>query len=194
MGAIVNRDLKQRVRPVNGIVAHKEIARMDIRHAARVIVSLDNRSDLWKENNQEENKTQASAELDLGLKSKNPLLKNITDYMVEEADCEEQELLGAAGDGDDKKEGGSTKVETDEELNKVLDKLILYLRIVHSFDFYSVGEYPNEDEMPHRCGIIHARGSAPINLNAHAFNTAVSDWISSFEQKILPWVNLKVKK
>ena len=44
---------------------------------------------------------------------------------------------------------------------QVLDRMILYLRIVHSFDFYSAVEYPNEDEMPHRCGIIHARGPMP---------------------------------
>ena len=41
--------------------------------------------------------------------------------------------------------------------------MILYLRIVHSFDFYSAVEYPNEDEMPHRCGIMHARGPPPPN-------------------------------
>lgn len=39
--------------------------------------------------------------------------------------------------------------------------MILYLRIVHSVDYYSANEYPNEDEMPHRCGIMHARGVVP---------------------------------
>ena len=33
---------------------------------------------------------------------------------------------------------------------KVLDKMVLYLRIVHSVDFYNHSEYPNEDEMPNR--------------------------------------------
>jgi len=37
--------------------------------------------------------------------------------------------------------------------------MILYLRIVHSIDYYSANEYPNEDEMPHRCGIMHCRGA-----------------------------------
>jgi hypothetical protein len=32
----------------------------------------------------------------------------------------------------------------------VLDRMILYLRIVHSVDFYNHSEYPNEDEMPNR--------------------------------------------
>ena len=44
-------------------------------------------------------------------------------------------------------EGG---VQRDEELISVLDKMILYLRIVHSVDFYNHSEYPNEDEMPNR--------------------------------------------
>ena len=39
--------------------------------------------------------------------------------------------------------------------------MVLYLRIVHSIDYYSANEYPNEDEMPHRCGIMHARGMPP---------------------------------
>jgi hypothetical protein len=39
--------------------------------------------------------------------------------------------------------------------------MILYLRTVHSIDFYSCNEYPNEDEMPHRCGIMHARCVPP---------------------------------
>lgn len=49
-------------------------------------------------------------------------------------------------------------MERDEKLIKVLDKLLLYLRIVHSLDYYNTCEYPNEDEMPNRCGIIHVRG------------------------------------
>ena len=36
MGAIVNRDLKQRARPVNGIVAHKQIVKADIKHMQQV--------------------------------------------------------------------------------------------------------------------------------------------------------------
>jgi len=44
---------------------------------------------------------------------------------------------------------------------KVLDRMLLYLRIVYSFDYYSTVEYPHEDAMPHRCGIFHARGPQP---------------------------------
>ena len=44
---------------------------------------------------------------------------------------------------------------------QALDKMVLYLRLVHSIDYYAANEYPNEDEMPHRCGIMHARGEPP---------------------------------
>jgi len=93
-------------------------------------------------------------------------MKNITDYLIEEASAEEEELLGqstgdgdgAAGDG----EGESTcTIDRDETLLTVLDKLLFYLRVVHSVDYYNHCEYPNEDEMPNRCGIMHARGTPP---------------------------------
>ena len=44
---------------------------------------------------------------------------------------------------------------------QVLDRMLLYLRVVYSFDYYSTVEYPHEDAMPHRCGIFHARGPLP---------------------------------
>ena len=86
-------------------------------------------------------------------------MKNITDYLIEEASAEEDELLGLSGDNQGEADG--EMLERDIELITVLDKIILYLRIVHSVDFYNHCEYPYEDEMPNRCGIIHARGPAP---------------------------------
>lgn len=44
---------------------------------------------------------------------------------------------------------------------QVLDRLLVYLRVVHSVDYYNHSEYASEDEMPNRCGIMHARGSPP---------------------------------
>ena len=41
-------------------------------------------------------------------------------------------------DGEEGEEGN--KIVRDEELVKVLDKLLFYLRIVHSVDFYSCSE------------------------------------------------------
>ena len=87
----------------------------------------------------------------LGLDSSNPLLSNITDYLIEEASAEEEELLGLKDGEEEGEDGGEgVTITRDDELVQVLDKMILYLRIVHSVDFYNHSEYPNEDEMPNR--------------------------------------------
>ena len=41
----------------------------------------------------------------------------------------------------------------------------MYLRIVHSIDYYNGSDYPHEDEMPNRCGILHVRGEKPEKAN-----------------------------
>ena len=64
---------------------------------------------------------------------------------------------------------------------QVLDRLLLYLRIVHSVDYYNHSEYPNEDEMPNRCGIMHARGIPP---SSKVTPQEVNDYIRAFENKI----------
>lgn len=81
--------------------------------------------------------------------SKNPILKNIVDYLVEEECAEEESLLGLNNFDEAK-----VPLEIDNTLLKVLDKLILYLRIVHSIDFYNSTEYMNEDNMPNRLFLI----------------------------------------
>ena len=47
---------------------------------------------------------------------------------------------------------------TFESFFQVLDRLVLYLRMVHSIDYYFAKEYSGEDDLPNRCGLIHARG------------------------------------
>lgn len=49
MGAIVNRDLSRRIRPVNGITAHKSIIRSDIKLCAKIVMNLDEKFNLWGE-------------------------------------------------------------------------------------------------------------------------------------------------
>lgn len=62
---------------------------------------------------------------------------------------------------------------------QVLDRMILYLRIVHSLDYYSASEYPNEDEMPHRCGIIHGRAPPPLKMTQNDGKLVLADVIFS---------------
>ncbi|CAH0546059.1 unnamed protein product [Brassicogethes aeneus] len=156
LGAIVNRDLSRRIRPVNGISAHKNVVRSDIRISAKVTLHLDNKNGLWLEEDKKE-KQQPT----FGLVSNNPVLHNITDYLIEEASAEEEELLGIEPSSENL--DSTSTVERDESLIAVLDKILLYLRIVHSVDYYNHCEYPNEDEMPNRCGILHARGPPPAS-------------------------------
>lgn len=58
------------------------------------------------------------------LPAQNPILKNITDYLIEEVSAEEEELLGSASGMDSEegtKEGNPTEmtVERDDKLAKV---------------------------------------------------------------------------
>uniref|UniRef100_A0AAY4ENN8 SERRATE/Ars2 C-terminal domain-containing protein n=1 Tax=Denticeps clupeoides TaxID=299321 RepID=A0AAY4ENN8_9TELE len=180
----VNRDLVRRVRNVNGITQHKQILRNDIKLAAKLIHALDERERLW---------SHKARESPTELPAQNPILKNITDYLIEEVSAEEEELLGSVG-GVDAEEGAKESnpceitVERDDKLVKVLDRLLLYLRIVHSIDYYNSCEYPSEDEMPNRCGIIHVRGPIPPNRITHR---EVADWQKTFEEKLVPLFSVK---
>ncbi|XP_018791985.1 PREDICTED: serrate RNA effector molecule homolog isoform X2 [Bactrocera latifrons] len=184
MGAIVNRDLSRRVRPVNGMTAHKTIVRSDIKLCAKIAMNLDEKFKLWDKSledngdqNMENRKGNDDAGASYGFKSNNPVLQNITDFLIEEASAEEDELLGISGEN---KESEGESIERDAQLISVLDSLILYLRIVHSVDFYNHCEYPYEDEMPNRCGIIHARGPPP----AKVLQNDIQDYIKNFESKM----------
>ncbi len=190
LGPIVNRDLTRRVRTVNGLTVDKKVVRNDIRLAAKVISNLDKRWELWQpeqkeaegDDKKEEESDKRDAADSFGISSANPVLENITDYLIEEASAEEEELLGKNSeleDGEEGEEGNS--VSRDEELIRVLDRMLLYLRIVHSVDFYNHSEYPNEDEMPNRCGLIHAR-AAPTTSNVTQAD--LDDYCSLFEKKM----------
>ena len=47
LGAIVNRELKQRVRLVNGITGHKQVLKADIKNAAKIIQNMDKKFHMW---------------------------------------------------------------------------------------------------------------------------------------------------
>merc|ERR1719189_3127904 len=182
LGPIVNRDLSRRIRTVNGITVDRKVVRNDIKLAAKIITNLDQKWNLWQKPQENRDANDAKAAVDMGITSNNPILNNITDYLIEEASAEEEELLGKNNDLGDGEEGeDGNKVVRDEELCKVLDKLLLYLRIVHSVDFYNHSEYPNEDEMPNRCGIMHARGIPPAS---NVTITDVEDYCANFEKKM----------
>uniref|UniRef100_A0A914C9K1 Serrate RNA effector molecule homolog n=1 Tax=Acrobeloides nanus TaxID=290746 RepID=A0A914C9K1_9BILA len=156
LGASVNRDLRRRVRVVNGITSHKPVAQNDLRQAAKLIALHDHRAGLYFD---DEVKQGPLHNLELAItQSHNPILKGITEYLVEEVSAEEDELLGLHSQSE---EDVKHPFERDDRLLQVLDKLVLYLRIVHSIDFYNHGDYPYEDNMPNRLGLIHVRDKEP---------------------------------
>ncbi|XP_046452658.1 serrate RNA effector molecule homolog isoform X1 [Daphnia pulex] len=183
LGAIVNRDLSRRIRTVSGITSHKQVVRNDIRLAAKIIQNLDARLGLWaeEENDKAKHSSVADSTLTFSGTSRNPVLNNITDFLIEEASAEEEELLGASANEEGEEAEAAAGLTRDDELIKVLDRLLFYLRIVHSVDYYNHCEYPNEDEMPNRCGIMHARGIPP---SSKVTQNEINDYCRSFENKI----------
>jgi Arsenite-resistance protein 2 len=119
----------------------------------------------------------------IGLGSTNPVLENITDYLIEEASAEEEELLGKNNDLEDGEEGEEgNSIARDDDLVAVLDRMLFYLRVVHSVDFYNHSEYPNEDEMPNRCGIMHARTVPAPGTNVT--QAELEEYVATFEKKM----------
>jgi len=180
-GAIVNRELTRRIRSVNGVASHKNVVRADIRHAAKIIYNLDRQKGLWSDSPLGYVDAGKSKSEEFAEESKNPLLQNIKEYLIEEANAEEEELLGVeAGELEEGEEGGQS-LERDDQLIKILDRMLYYLRIVHSIDYYQATDYPQEDFMPNRIGIMHARGSPP---SSKVTSSEVNNYIKSFEEKI----------
>ncbi|KHN86405.1 Serrate RNA effector molecule -like protein [Toxocara canis] len=160
LGAIINRDLARRVRTVNGVTAHKQVAQNDLRQAAKLTALYDKKAGLYQPSEEDQQQTASEYEMDPVGRSRNPLLKNLTDFLIEEASAEEEELLGISNGGSSE-EDQKVAFQRDDALIAKLDRIVVYLRIVHSIDFYNHGEYPNEDVMPNRCGMMHVRADAP---------------------------------
>uniref|UniRef100_H2Z9S1 Arsenite-resistance protein 2 homolog n=1 Tax=Ciona savignyi TaxID=51511 RepID=H2Z9S1_CIOSA len=182
LNPVVNRDLSRRVRPISGIAQHVQCARNDLRNVARLIMHLDQKWKLWEKKDEDK---QAEGE------DGNPWLRNISEYLVDEMDAEEAELVGEEGAKQEGEEQGAApivKITRDEKLIKVLDRLLYYLRIVHSVDYYNASEYPCEDEMPNRCGIMHARGPIPPNMLT---KSDINEFQKRFNDKLAHILNFK---
>ncbi|CAD5229430.1 unnamed protein product [Bursaphelenchus okinawaensis] len=157
VSASVNRDLKRRVRVVSGLTNHRPIVQNDIRQAARLIALFDYKRSLYVDEGDEGKAPPKDLDA-LVSRSKNPVLDGVVEYFVEECNAEEEELLGVNKEtSDDLK----LSLEVDKDLFKYLDRLLVYLRVVHSVDFYNQCEYSNEDTMPNRMGIVHVRDLPP---------------------------------
>lgn len=254
-GAIVNRELTSRIRPITNLVSHhKTVVKNNIKLAMKIVQNMDKKWNLWQDssstssedliNNEETNQdknnqvedennkkseenntatTAATAESDAAkleeeafgklkpnsplylshkFNGQNPLLENITDYLVDEINAEEEELLGdnmnenATNKSSSSSKPNSFDIEIDKSYNKVLDRLVLYLRMVHSIDYYNSIEYQQEDLMPNRCGIMFVRPALPVNAASASLkinNDDINTYIQQFESKMKPYSEYKEK-
>jgi hypothetical protein len=261
-GAIVNRELTSRIRPIAGPLAthHKQTVKNDLKLAMKIIQNMDKRWNLWQESSstttseeQEDDSTiktetdeqkkddsmntsdqqqstltaQQQADNDLikleeqafaalsptgpqfithRFNGQNPLLENITDYLVDEVNAEEEELLNVNEDNEvessptknksSASSSGPLPLDIDKKLNQILDKMLLYLRIVHSIDYYNTAEYQQEDSMPNRCGIMFVRPSLPSNAANESLKTTqdeIDSYVKQLEQKLRPYLDYKEK-
>ena len=165
MGAVVNKVLSKKVR-LNTIVflTHEQVVRNDIRLASKIIRKMDEDWNLTEEGGDR-------------------LLVDLADYLVEVANAEEDELLGINRDEETKEVFDLEEV--DHDLIRYLDKLILYLRMVHSFDYYNCIEYQHEDNMPNRFGLIHIRGRASKD---RIRRTMIEAHMKNQEEKMRPFM------
>ncbi|CAB3407324.1 unnamed protein product [Caenorhabditis bovis] len=199
LNGIINRDITRRIRTCNGISAHKTVAINDLKLAVKLVALYDKRLGLFNaaDETPEDREKDIRMGVDLVAASTNPILKEIRhlvpDDALEEVSPEEAELLGIAnsvptnGNSDEK-----VKFERDEAILKALDLIVLYLRFVHSVDFYNHGHYSQEDAMPNRCGLLHVRGQPPSGaqfVNDESGNLVVpqkfiQDFIAGFNARI----------
>uniref|UniRef100_A0A5K3ES13 Serrate RNA effector molecule homolog n=1 Tax=Mesocestoides corti TaxID=53468 RepID=A0A5K3ES13_MESCO len=198
--ATVNRDLAQRVRPVAAaLTRHRPVMRNDLRIASRLIAQLDAKHSLWSLPGEEDNEAGGTAVTNAcpvpglpGIFSANPLMRNLTDFLVDETASEEEAMLSnnskgrSNADSNGDKLASAVPLDTDPSLLRALDRLIIYLRIVYSIDYYSATMYQLEDLMPHRCGIFHARGTLDTRGPTPPTVTQreISDYISVFNEKM----------
>jgi len=182
----VNKEVVNRVRPVTGLTFADVAMQLDLKLAAKVVKRLDAKHKLYeKETNgvngdhaevkQEGSEphaaattTEDSSHVDLPVE--NPVLASVMTEGIEAiVDCTI---------GDDGAE--ERKIDQNETLAQALDKILLYLRVVHCIDYYNGNNYSYEDEMPARCGIIHVRDTMPETTTKQS----VLDWHKSNAEKV----------
>lgn len=81
-----------------------------------------------------------------------------------------------------------------EESTRFLDKLLWYLRIVHSFDYYSKSIYRQEDELTLRLGVIHVREHSPDVMMDTDDLGAIQAYIQKVDQEYEEFGQSQVQK
>jgi hypothetical protein len=145
-----------------------------LKEAEEYLQSLTSEECESAEHQQSENKVDHKEEQEEISKDNGEEMRKENDEKIEEKEGEIIQESNEEDKTDDKvnkeKQSVAKTISFYQDLKAeyLLDKLILYLRIVHSIDFYSASEYQQEDNMPNRCGVLHVRTSSgdksPNNL------------------------------
>ena len=126
---LVNKDLSRRIRAVEGEAACRKVVLRDLKLAVELVARLDTK---W------------------GLDREAGLLEGVEELLAGREDVG----LAEAGEEDFEVEDDVP----DDSTLAVLDRVLLYLRVVHSVDWYQAAHYSTEDRLPHRLGLLHCRG------------------------------------
>lgn len=68
-----------------------------------------------------------------------------------------------------------------EDSTKFLDRLLWYLRIVHSFDYYNMSIYKHEDDLTLRMGVIHVRDDPNNMVQDELDKSAIEQFLKKIE-------------
>lgn len=80
-----------------------------------------------------------------------------------------------------------------EESTRFLDRLLWYLRIVHSFDYYRKQIYRYEDDLTLRMSVIHLR-SEPVNLELEERISAIKSYIQKTDKDFIEFGSTQIQK
>lgn len=106
------------------------------------------------------------------------LLESIKEHLIEETN-EEEQVLGVSD-----QVSPPFEMSQDPKLMKTLDSIILYLRVVYSFDYYAATKYTGEDDMPERLGIMFARPSPPSTFGTESPREVLRQFIDAQRARI----------
>jgi len=134
--------------------------------------------------------------------SKNPILQGAYTYLVEYVDSSSAKYFLSKVPKDLQDNASCEKLDlndmdklttlqlitqnlpcTLDESRKFLDKMLWYLRIVHSFDYYKKLIYKLEDELTLRLGVVHLRDDA-CNLPEDVSIASISEYLNQDAQEL----------
>ena len=189
--ANVSREIQYRIRPVTGLTNHSDILLSDLKNAINLVLMFDEMWGLFGSNPGKMNKNPDLNKISID--SGNPLLAGLSKYIVKEEDYVEtlddnmdiQQDASLAQPKQAENSDFATKAKiqfsTNDEYKAALDPLILYLRIVHSFDFYHGSKFENESEMENVLGVLHARGDM---IREELFQSDINEYQLNFSSRI----------